>query len=151
MVLNEGMFSSSTYEWETPQDLFDELNIEFKFDLDVCATESNKKCERYFTIAQNGLRQEWTGVCWMNPPYGRGIHKWVQKAYESSLKGVTVVCLLPARTDTKWWHEYCEKVDKNNDIRFIKRRIRFGGSNGDAPFPSVVVVFRGSSGSNLLV
>jgi len=142
MAINEGMFSSTSYEWETPQELFDKLNNEFQFDLDVCASHSNKKCNKYYTIEQDGLKQIWNGVCWMNPTYGRSIHKWVKKSYESSLTGATVVCLLPARTDTRWWHEYCEKVDKNVDIRFIQRRIKFGGSKGDAPFPSVIVIFR---------
>ena len=133
------MFTSSTSEWETPQWLFDELNAEFGFDLDVCATAENAKCERFFTLEQNGLVQVWAGTCWMNPPYGREIGRWIQKAYESAREGSTVVCLVPARTDTRWWHDYCMK----GEIRFLRGRLRFGKSKNSAPFPSVIVIFRG--------
>lgn len=144
MVLNKALFSSKSTEWETPQWLFDELNKEFSFDIDVCATAANTKCERFFSIDNDGLKQEWQDTCWMNPPYGRGtIDHWVKKAYESSLKGATVVCLLPARTDTKWWHNYCQKVNYE-DIRFIKGRLKFSGNGKSAPFPSVIVIFRGN-------
>lgn len=139
MAINTGLFTSNTDLWETPQYLFDQLNNEFHFDIDVCAIPENAKSEKYFTPEQDGLKQQWVGTCWMNPPYGRQIGKWVKKAYESSLNGATVVCLLPARTDTKWWHDYCVK----GEIRFIKGRIKFGGSKGNAPFPSVIVIFRG--------
>ena len=138
MINTELMFSSKTDHWETPQYLFDELNDEFNFDLDVCADESNHKCNKYFTKEQDGLKQEWNGICWMNPPYGREIGKWIKKAYESSLNGATVVCLLPSRTDTKWFHEYCAK----GDIEFIKGRLKFGNSKNSAPFPSMIVVFK---------
>ncbi len=131
-------FSSETDEWETPQDFFDRLNEEFHFTLDVCATPENAKCSKFFTKRENGLLQKWTGVCWMNPPYGREIGKWVQKAYESALEGATVVCLLPARTDTAWWHDYCMK----GEIRFVRGRLKFGNATENAPFPSAVVIFR---------
>ena len=134
------MFSSATDEWATPQDFFDKLNEEFHFETDVCATPENAKCARYFTREQDGLKQEWGGTCWMNPPYGRKIALWVQKAWESSQSGATVVCLLPARTDTAWWHDYCMK----GEIRFVRGRLKFGGSKNCAPFPSAVVVFRPS-------
>ena len=98
-------FSSRTDVWATPQALFDELHAEFAFTLDVCALSENAKCGRYFTPETDGLAQAWTGTCWMNPPYGRHIGKWVAKAYQSARDGATVVCLLPARTDTRWWHE----------------------------------------------
>lgn len=133
------MFSSKTDLWETPQELFNELNKEFKFELDVCAVPENAKCKDYFTPEQDGLMQKWKGICWMNPPYGRNIGNWVKKAYESSRGGVTTVCLLPSRTDTKWWHDYCMK----GEIRFIKGRLKFGGSKNAAPFPSAIVIFRG--------
>lgn len=134
------MFSSQTDLWETPQKLFDELNAEFHFDLDVCATHQNAKCEKYFTKEQDGLKQNWRGsTCWMNPPYGRTIAAWVRKAYESAKNGVTVVCLLPARTDTAWWHDYCMK----GEIRFIRGRLNFNGSKNHAPFPSAIVIFKG--------
>lgn len=130
------MFSSKTDMWETPQDFFNKLNKEFNFDVDVCATKENAKCKKFYTLEENGLQQTWTGTCWMNPPYGIEISKWVKKASESK---ATVVCLLPARTDTRWFHEY---IYNNAEIRFIKGRLRFGNSNNSAPFPSMVVIFR---------
>lgn len=136
-IINKAMFTSEREEWETPQDFFDKLNKEFGFQLDVCALPTNAKCERYFTPDEDGLKQEWTGVCWMNPPYGREIEKWVKKAYESSLRGATVVCLLPARTDVKWWHDYCMKAE----IRLVRGRMKFVGANNMAPFPNAVVIF----------
>jgi phage N-6-adenine-methyltransferase len=131
-------FSSNTYEWETPQDLFDELNSEFGFTLDVCATFDNAKCPNFYSPIQDGLLQEWKGICWMNPPYGKQIKEWMKKAYWVSLKGVTVVCLVPSRTDSGWWHDYAMK----GEIRFIRGRLRFGGSKNSAPFPSAIIVFR---------
>ena len=134
------MFSSSTDLWATPQDFFDRLNAEFDFDIDVCASPDNAKCDTYFTKEQDGLSQSWGVTCWCNPPYGREVGKWVQKAYISSNnEGSTVVMLLPARTDTKWFHEY---IYNQSEIRFIKGRLKFGGSANSAPFPSMVVVFR---------
>ena len=134
------MFSSKTDLWGTPQDLFDKLDAEFHFDLDVCAMPENAKCERYYTPEQDGLAQEWTGTCWCNPPYGRQIGKWVKKAYEC---GTTVVMLVPARTDTKWFHDY---IYGKAEVRFLQGRLHFvsaGGAAMDrAPFPSMVVVFR---------
>jgi phage N-6-adenine-methyltransferase len=131
-------FSSATDLHATPQDFFDALNAEFGFQTDVCAIESNAKCANYFTPEQDGLAQEWAGICWMNPPYGRTIGRWMRKAYESSMEGATVVCLVPARTDTNWWHDYAMK----GDIRFIKGRLKFGDAKNSAPFPSAVVVFK---------
>lgn len=134
------MWSSKTGEWETPQDLFDELNKEFHFTLDVCATPENTKVpENYFTKKENGLHQSWTGnSCWMNPPYGREIKKWIKKAYYASLKPDTVVvCLLPARTDTRWFHDYCVKGEN----WFLKGRLKFGGAKNAAPFPSMITIF----------
>lgn len=130
------MFSSKTDMWETPQDFFDELDSQFHFTTDVCAIPENAKCERFFAPDQDGLTQEWTGVCWCNPPYGRQIGKWVQKAAESNC---TVVMLLPARTDTSWFHDY---VYKKAEIRFIRGRLKFGGASNRAPFPSMVVIYR---------
>jgi len=133
-------FSSATDKWSTPQAYFDVVEAEFgQFDLDVCADESNAKCLRYYTMDTDGLSQPWFGRCWMNPPYGRTIGAWVRKAFESAQGGATVVCLLPARTDTRWWHEYVMKAD---DIRFIKGRLKFGGSKNSAPFPSALVIFK---------
>ena len=136
-MMTTGMYSSKTDLWETPQWLFDKLHAQYGFETDVCALPENAKCERYFTPEQDGLSQEWTGVCWMNPPYGRKIGEWIKKAYESSLKGATVVCLIPARTDTAWWHDYVMQ----GEITFVRGRLRFGGSKNSAPFPSAIVAF----------
>lgn len=135
----EVMFSSKSDMWETPQDFFDKTNEEFHFTCDVCAIPENAKCEKFFTPEINGLKQEWTGVCWCNPPYGRKIGLWVEKAYVASTRGATVVMLLPARTDTKWFHEY---IYNKAEIRFIKGRLKFGNSKTAAPFPSMVVIYR---------
>ena len=141
--MNAGMYSSKTCEWETPQELFDRLNAIYHFATDVCATPKNAKCVKYYTKEQDGLAQEWKGVCWMNPPYGREIGKWMCKAYQSAQAGAVVVCLVPARTDTGWWHE---TVMRGGQIHFIRGRLKFGKSNGSAPFPSAVVVFDGRMG-----
>jgi phage N-6-adenine-methyltransferase len=102
----KGLMTSLTCEWATPQWLFDELNKEFKFELDVCATSDNHKCEQYYVKEQNSLNLPWAKVNWMNPPYGREIYRWVERAYTEKFKGNATVCLLPARTDTKWWHSF---------------------------------------------
>ena len=134
-------FSSKTDLWETPQDTFDQLAAEFgPFDLDVCATPENAKCSRFFTQADDGLAQPWVGRCWMNPPYGREIGRWMAKAVRSWGDGATVVCLVPARTDTAWWHDYAMQ----GQIRFLRGRLKFGGHANSAPFPSAVVVFANS-------
>ena len=139
--MNTGlMFSSKTDLWETPQDLFDKLNNEFQFTLDVCATPENAKCDKFYTEEQDGLKHPWKGTVWCNPPYGRGIGQWVRRALFASVSGSTVVMLLPARTDTKWFHDYIYKRN-NVEIRFIRGRLKFGGSKNSAPFPSMVVVF----------
>ena len=132
------MFSSKSDMWETPQDFFDKINKEFHFSCDVCAIPENAKCEKFFSPEIDGLKQEWAGCCWCNPPYGREIGKWVEKAYTASTLGATVVMLLPARTDTKWFHEY---IYNKAEIRFIKGRLKFGNSKTAAPFPSMVVIF----------
>ena len=131
----EVMFSSKTDLWETPQELFDHLNSIHHFDLDVCATPENAKCKEFFTREQNGLEQKWWGNCWCNPPYGREIGKWIQKAVMSDAK---VVMLLPARTDTKWFHDYCKPF---GTIEFIRGRLKFGNAKEGAPFPSMIVTF----------
>lgn len=138
MSFTTGMRSSNTDEWATPQYLFDELNEEFRFDVDVCANEENHKCPVYFNKEQDGLSFDWGGYksVWCNPPYGRQIRKWVKKAYES---GTQVVMLLPARTDTTWFHEW---IYGKAEIRFIRGRVKFGNGKVDAPFPSMVVIFR---------
>lgn len=135
-MVQRALLTSNTDEWETPQDLFEKLNGEFHFTLDVCANEQNHKCARYYKKADDGLKTLWSGVVWCNPPYGRDVGKWVEKC--SNYNGVAVM-LLPARTDTKWFHEY---IYKKAEIRFIKGRLKFGGAKNPAPFPSMVVIFR---------
>lgn len=136
-------YSSKTNEWATPQYLFDELDREFNFTLDPCCTDENAKCEKYFTIEDDGLMQDWSNeIVFVNPPYGREIKHWVRKAYEESLKGATVVCLIPSRTDTTYWHDYI--FGKASDIRFLKGRLKFGDSKNSAPFPSAIVVYKRS-------
>jgi phage N-6-adenine-methyltransferase len=136
--INKGLLTSNTDLWATPQDFFDQQNALYgPFTLDVCADAGNAKCVTYFDQKSDGLKQAWAGKCWMNPPYGREIGKWMKKAYESAGCGTIVVCLVPARTDTKWWHDYAIK----GQITFIKGRLKFGGSKNSAPFPSAVVVF----------
>lgn len=133
-------FSSATDLWATPQAFFDKLNSIHNFTLDVCATDENAKCKNYITEDEDGLSKEWHGSVWMNPPYGREIGAWMRKAYESSVGGATVVCLVPARTDTAWWHDYAMK----GEIDFIRGRLKFGNAKNSAPFPSAVVVFKPS-------
>lgn len=154
-MINKGMMSSNTDQWATPQYFFDNLAKEFYFVLDVCADKSNHKCKEYFTKEQNGLSKDWReymymmGNCvlpiysraiWMNPPYGKEIGKWVNKAHDS---GCQVVGLLPARTDTKWFHDY---IYGKAEIRFVKGRLKFGDSKNSAPFPSMVVIWRHKGG-----
>lgn len=138
MSITSGLMSSNTDEWATPQNLFDKLNATFHFTLDPCATPENAKCAKFYTKEQDGLKQDWGGdVIWCNPPYGREIGKWIQKCAEH--RGVAVM-LIPARTDTRWWHSY---IDKNPDahVYFIKGRLKFGDGKNPAPFPSAIVVF----------
>ena len=136
--INNALMTSNTDNWATPQDFFDQQNKLYgPFTLDVCANAENAKCAAYFDKTTDGLKQTWTGKCWMNPPYGREIGKWMKKAYESANNGTVVVCLVPARTDTKWWHDYAMK----GQVTFIRGRLKFGESKTNAPFPSAVVVF----------
>lgn len=134
-------FSSKTDQWSTPQDFFNKLNDEFNFNLDPCADDTNHKCDTYFTKEDDGLQQSWGGyIVFCNPPYGREIGKWVKKAYEESTENdAVVVMLIPARTDTKYFHEY---IYNKAEIRFIKGRLKFGGHNNSAPFPSMVIIFK---------
>jgi phage N-6-adenine-methyltransferase len=133
-------FSSATCEWSTPRELFDRLNAQHgPFDLDPCATSDNAQCVRFFTRADDGLSQPWTGRVFLNPPYGRDMGRWMAKALEASqTTAELVLCLVPARTDTKWWHRFA----MHGEIEFLSGRVRFGGCPNSAPFPSAVVVFR---------
>jgi len=137
-------FSSGSGEWETPQAFFDKLDAQFEFTLDPCATPANAKCKKYFTTEDDGLAQDWKGHhVFVNPPYGRGIGVWLKKGYEESKKHNTVVVILvPARTDTKWWHDY---VMKAKEIHLVRGRLKFGDSDNAAPFPSAVVVFHSNT------
>lgn len=147
---NAGLFTSTTEEWPTPGPFFDTLDREFGFNLDPCASADNAKCERFFTKADDGLRHRWDGVVFMNPPYGRVLGAWAEKAYTES-RHCVVVGLIPARTDTAYWHRYVMRAD---EIRLIRGRLHFDCvehrervSNGsarahNAPFPSAVVVWR---------
>ena len=158
-------FSSATPEWSTPQEFFDRLNALHDFTLDPCSTHANAKCSKHYTIDDDGLAHSWQGErVFMNPPYGdpehvckpnckkkrckeRGYHNqtykpgiidWMRKAYEESRGSALVVCLVPARTDTAWWHDYAAK----GEIVFVKGRLKFGGQKNSAPFPSAVITFR---------
>lgn len=139
-MVNAALFSSNTDEWATPQNIFDSLNAEFSFNLDVCATANNHKCERYYTQEQDGLKQTWGGYrVYCNPPYSN-IASWVKKAYYESFKPNTlIVMLIPARTDTRYFQEY---IYHRSEIRFIKGRLKFGDAKNSAPFPSMIVIFR---------
>ena len=137
----ETMFSSKSSEWETPQDFYEKLNeVHGPFTLDPCATEKTAKCDHYFTEQEDGLFKSWEGeTVFMNPPYGRSISNWIKKAHEESQRPNTkVICLIPARTDTKYWHEYCMRA---KEIHFVKGRLKFGNSANSAPFPSAVIIF----------
>lgn len=158
-VMTSGLFTSRSEDWATPQYVMDYLSSEFEFKLDVCATKENAKCEFFYTEKEDGLSRDWqldveslafdvprsltdNWAIWMNPPYGRDISKWMQKAYTESERGLfPVVCLVHARTDTKWFHEWAMKAD---EIRLIKGRLSFGDSKNSAPFPSCIVIFRQS-------
>lgn len=149
----ELMFSSRSNEWETPAEIFRMLDREFNFNLDPCATKENAKCETFYTLEDDGLKQDWGGHrVFVNPPYGNEIRNWVKKAYEESKKHkTTVVMLIPARTDTKYWHEYIFEHAK--EIRFMEGRIKFRNGeakNNSAPFPSAVVVFYTSRAQQII-
>lgn len=140
-MVQRSLFSSATPEWGTPQWLFDALDKEFGFTLDPCSTHENAKCPNHFTADDDGLSQDWSNqVVFMNPPYGRQISKWMQKACESAQCGSIVVCLVPARTDARWWHEFCMR--NGAEIRLLRGRLRFEGGKHSAPFPSAIVVMR---------
>lgn len=142
MAKFEALWSSNSDEYATPQHVFDELNNEFNFNLDVAANENNHKCEAYFDLKSDGLSQDWGGYrVFCNPPYSQ-IGKWVKKAfYESKKDNTLVVMLIPSRTDTRYFHDY---IYKRTEIRFIKGRLKFGGNVNSAPFPSMIVIFRGA-------
>lgn len=129
--------SRQSDEWATPRDRFAEWDQEFgPFTLDAAATADNALCENFYTAADDGLTQPWSGTVWVNPPYST-VARWIAKGYQAAQDGATVVLLVPARTDTRWWHEWAVK----GDVRFLKGRLRFGDATSGAPFPSALVVF----------
>lgn len=152
MSISKAIFSSTHQDWGTPQYLFNFLNKRFGFELDPCANDYNHKCDTYFTEQENGLEREWTFVesAFVNSPYNREVAKWIKKSYHEAKRGMVVVCLIAARTDTKWWHEYCMKA---TEIWLVKGRLHFTKQNGavsqtsPAPFPSAVIVFDGLRGT----
>lgn len=131
-------FESNTVEWETPDSIFKPLDDEFHFTLDVCATEENAKCKQYFSKEQDAFKQEWKGTCWMNPPYGNELKKWVRKAYDSFANDATVVCLLPVRTNTNYWHDY---VFPYAEIRYIRGYPKFGNAKQGLKVPLAIVIY----------
>lgn len=151
--MNEALLSSKNMNWCTPQDFFDRLNAEYNFVLDAAATDKSAKCKKYYTPETDGLKQSWAigGAVFCNPPYGRSIGAWVEKAFSEAKSGTTIVLLIPARTDTKYFHEY---IYGKAEIRFLRGRLKFtdedGNTKAPAPFPSMVVVYNGGkeNGSN---
>lgn len=130
-----------THDWETPRELFRALDGEFHFQLDAAASVDNTLCTHFYTAEMDALRfgWDWAEAVFVNPPYGSQISRWVQKGFDESQNGCVVVMLIPARTDTTYWHQY---VMRAAEIRFVRLRLRFSGSSINAPFPSAVVVFR---------
>lgn len=136
----EAMFSSKNQSWETPKEIFEELNKDFSFTLDPCCTDKTAKCTKYYTEKEDGLKQDWSkDIVFVNPPYGKDISKWILKCYEESLRGATIVLLIPSRTDTKYQHNIIFEYSKV--ICFIQGRLKFGNSKNSAPFPSQLVIF----------
>ena len=146
MSMHPALFSSKRMDWCTPQDFFDRLDAEFHFVLDAAATDQSAKCRNYYTPETDGLKQSWNcgGAVFCNPPYGREIGKWGKKAYEESQSGTTIILLIPARTDTAYFHDY---IYGKAEIRFVRGRLKFTDENGaagqSAPFPSMLVVYNG--------
>lgn len=138
-MVDKALFSSENGSWETPTWFFDALHAEFNFTVDVCASMENRKVDKFFSVHQDAFRLRWRGICWMNSPYGREIGKWLAKALKSAVEdNATVVCLVPARTDTAWWFDNA----RFGEIRFLRGRLKFEGAPTSAPFPSALVIFR---------
>jgi len=135
---NKNRFGSKSVEWATPESVYQPLNAEFSFTCDLAASSQNAKCDNYFSAEDNSLVQRWEGVCWLNPPYGRELPMWLRKAENSTSNGCTVVCLIPARTNTGWWHD----IVMNHEVRFVRGRPKFNDSKYGLPFPLAIVVFR---------
>ena len=144
MGIDKNSFKSKSVEYSTPIEIVEPLVKEFNLKLDVCASKENHKCERYYNKEEDSLNREWSmkGNCWMNPPWSRELKKWVIKAYEESQKGSTIVCLLPVRTNTLWWHKYI--IDTGAEVRFLKGEIKFNGMERGLWMPCAIVIFRPS-------
>ena|SRR5271166_4634104 len=141
MTISPVLFSSNKEDWETPQDLFDELHEEFQFTLDAAASKENTKCTSFYTKEDDALKQIWHPRTFCNPPYSRKVGHWIKKAFQESQEGCLVVMLLPARTSTPWFHKYIYK-QPSVETRFLKGRLHFSNSIHGAPFPSMIVIFR---------
>jgi phage N-6-adenine-methyltransferase len=139
MAVFGGKFASATVEWPTPPEIFDPLHAEFGFTMDVAATAENAKCPIFYTRDDDGLKQSWRGTCWMNPPYGKDVPKWLAKAVKETERAVTTVALIPARTNTNWFHDICLA---RGEVRFVRGRPKFGGAEHGLPQPLAIVVFR---------
>lgn len=138
--MDKALKTSNSEEWATPQDFYDQLDREFRFTLDPCSTDENAKCGKHYTKEQDGLKQDWKGeTVFCNPPYGRKVGAWVKKCYEHSLRGGVAVLLIHARTDTAWFHDW---IYGKAEIRFVRGRLHFNGSKWNAPFPSMIVIYR---------
>ena len=141
-VKNDYLHSSNNMNWETPDWLFDALDKEFEFTVDVCADEKNKKCKRFYSEDNSCLDKNWEDErCFMNPPYGRNLPKFMEKAYNESKKGATVVCVVPVRPESKWWQNYAMKAE----IRYFRQRLKFtltGKRSDVAPFATAIIVFK---------
>ncbi len=140
MGIEKNTFKSNSTEYETPNEIFEPLQKEFDLRLDVCATKKNHKCDLFFTKEQSALFQDWKLNFWMNPPFGRDLKKWVQKAYEESQEGVVGVCLLPVRSNTQWWHKYI--INTKSEVRFLKGEIKFNNLKRGLWLPFAIVIFR---------
>ena len=137
------MFSSKSDMWGTPPEFFNKLNKTYKFTLDPCASAENHKCDKYYTLEDDGLSKSWENeVVFVNPPYSK-IKDWVKKSHDEWVLGSEIILLIPARTDTRYFHDY---INDNAQVRFIKGRLKFihpdGRNSKSAPFPSILCIFR---------
>jgi site-specific DNA-methyltransferase (adenine-specific) len=140
MTISPSLYSCRTDDWPTPQAFFDQLNREFKFTLDPCASAKNAKCRWFFTREDDGLKQNWRSHrVFCNPPYGKAMRDWARKCYEASQGGALVALLAHARTDTRWFHDWV--YGKADEIRFVRGRLKFGDGSQSAPFPSLIAIF----------
>ena len=144
--IDKNAFKSKSVEYSTPKEIFEPLQREFNIILDVCASKENNKCDTYFSIERDSLKQDWhkVGNAWMNPPFSRKLKKWVEKAYQESQKGIVVVCLLPVRSNTIWWHKYI--IDTKTEVRFLKGEIKFNGMDRGLWLPFAIVIFKKKQG-----